>query len=383
MLDRAGPPAGSVERLVERFVGLARIDAVSRRERPVADAVRAALEELGLEVEEDAAGAGGPESSGNLICRVHGGGDLAVVAHMDTARPTAGMEPVVEADRIVSDGSTILGADNRAGVAAILHAVERVVRDGLATPGFTAVFTVCEETDMAGARSVELPEMVRMAVVFDSSLPPGAYIYRAYGARCFEVEVRGRASHAAIAPERGVDAIGVAARALAGLEVGRVDPETTVNVGRIEGGEAVNVVPSRCRVEGEVRSLRRDRVDALVDDVEARFRRAAGESGAEMELRSRWDFEPFAVDPESEVCERVRGALGRLGLAPEAVTSPGGSDANALNARGIPAVNVGIGAQNPHADDELILKRDLAATAELVLELVTGGPAGEREGNGG
>lgn len=366
------------ERLIELFSDLVRIDGVSGRERPVADYARGVLERLGLRVEEDRAGGGSAAAAaegavtGNLLCPVAGGGDLAVVAHLDTVLPTAGLEPVVGTGRITGRGAPILGADNRAGVAAILWAVERLVAAG-EPPAFTAAFTIREETDLAGARGIGLPDLVAMAVVFDSSLRPGHFIRRAYGARRFRAEVRGRAAHAAIAPEKGVHAIQAAARALAELPSGRVGRDTTVNAGLVRGGAAVNVVPDRCVVEGEIRSLSRAEVDRWTAGVESSFRRTADASGAGLAFEAEWEFEPYELPEDAPVCRRVAAALERLGYEPRAATSPGGSDANALNARGLPAVNVGIGAQNPHAEDEFILLEDLTAAGALALEVARGG----------
>lgn len=372
-------------RLLELFLDLVRIDAVSGRERPAADYVRGVLGGLGLTVEEgalkDEAGEPGEAASGNLVCPVAGGGEVAVVAHLDTVLSTAGLDPLVENGRVSARGAPILGADNRAGVAAILRAVERLVEGG-SPPPFTAAFTVREETDLAGARSLVLPESVKMVVVFDSSLAPGSFIRRAFGARWFRVEVTGRAAHAALAPERGVHAVQVAARALADLPMGRVESDTTLNVGRMSGGTALNVVPEVCVVEGEIRSLRRERVDSWLAAVDGVFRRSADAAGAEVEVTSAWEFEPFELPEDAAVCRRIAAAMHRQGLVPRAETSPGGSDANALNARGIPAVNVGIGAQNPHSRDELILLEDLETVADLVAEVATGEGVGAAAGEG-
>ncbi len=369
------------ERLIGLFTDLVRIDAVSGRERPVADYVRGVLEGLGLEVEEDGAGGGrygdgsgdGSDAAcGNLLCRAAGGGDVALLAHMDTVLTTAGLEPRVADGRVTARGAPILGADNRAGVAALLWAAERLCADG-SPPPFTAAFTIREETDLAGARSVALPGAVEMAVAFDSSLRPGHYIHRASGARSFRAEITGRSAHAAISPERGVDAVRTAARALVEIPAGRLDDGTSLNVGTVRGGSAINVVPDRCVLEGEVRSFSRAEVERWTEHAREILARACEASGAGLDFSTSWDFEPYEVPRNAPVCRRVASALARLDLAPRPASSPGGSDANALNARGLPTVNVGIGAQNPHSADEHILLEDLAAAGALAVELVRGG----------
>jgi tripeptide aminopeptidase len=356
------------ERLVQRFLEMAAIEGLSGREGAVAATVKRLLSRFGFEVEEEAAPPGGFQ--GNLICRVAGGGDTVLACHLDTARSTAGLVPVVHEDRLTSDGTTVLGVDNRAGVAILLDLAESVARGEVETGPFTLVFTVREETDLAGSRRLGLDPRWRQAYVFDSSLRPGKYIHGSYGAKRFDVWIEGRAAHAGIAPERGVDAIRIAARAIDGMSLGRLDAETTANIGRIEGGGAINTVPDEVRFEGEVRALTESRVDEIIGEIAGRCEQAASELGGTARLESAWDFHPFELDRTSRACRRLEDACRRVGLEPEPVFSSGGSDANWLNARGLPTVNVGIGAQNPHSNDELILLEDLEAAARIATALV-------------
>jgi tripeptide aminopeptidase len=363
--------SGSADsRLVEIFLDLVRIDGLSGREGGVADYVRIFLCGLGLEPREDGAGAATGGETGNLVCRVGSGGDIILLSHMDTARPTRDVVPVVSGGRITSDGSTILGADNRAGVAVLLFAAEQVARAGTAAD-FTLGFTIREEDDLAGSRLIELPDGVRMGITFDSSLRPGNVIREAFGAMRFQVRIGGRAAHSGLAPERGVSAIRIASEIVAGLGLGRLDAQTTANVGRISGGSALNVVPEQAGFEGEVRSLDETRIVSWIESLRAATESACDSHGAEGTVECAWDFRPFRVPQDSEVFARTRSAIQRAGLEAAASTSAGGSDANSLNARGLPTLNLGIGAENPHANDEFIRIEDLRAAAAIARGLMS------------
>lgn len=364
-------PAAIDPRLVELFLEAARIDAVSGRERPMADYLRRVCAALGMSVEEDDAGTNDGGNAGNVVSRAGSGGEIALLAHMDTARPTAGVRPIVHADRITSDGTTVLGVDDRVGIAVLLRAAERVLRGGGGRRDFTLAFTICEETTLAGSRQLRLPPSVRMAVLFDSSRRPGHFIARSYGAKRWTAEVAGRAAHAGLAPEKGISAIVATARAVARLPLGRLDEEATANVGMIGGGSALNVVPERALVEGEIRAIRPSRVEEIEAAFQRTFEEETAALGASLAWTSGWDFEPYNLDPESAVRRRVEDAIRAAGLTPTACVSAGGSDANSLNARGIPAINVGTGAQNPHGDDEFILLEDLAKSTEIALALLS------------
>jgi tripeptide aminopeptidase len=359
--------AGTTE-LVQGFLDLAVIEGLSGREGSVAAEVRRRLEALGLSVEEEPPADGGEQ--GNLVCPVNGGGGVVLGCHLDTARSTSGLRPVVHPDRVTSDGTTVLGVDNRAGVAVLLQLARAAVRREVAAGAFTLVFTVREETDLMGSRSLELRTPWRHAFVFDSSLRPGRYIFGSYGAKRFEGRVEGRAAHAGIAPERGADAIRAAAAAIAGMPLGRIDGETTANIGRVEGGAAINTVPDLATFEGEVRALTGERIDEVVAEIRGRSEQASRLFGTRAEVEAHWDFHPFRLEEDGPVCRRLDGALRRAGLDPEPAFSSGGSDANWLNARGLPTVNVGIGAQNPHSNDELILIEDLEAAFRIAACLV-------------
>lgn len=357
-------------RLTELFLELARLDGQSGKEAPVARYAAEFLRKFGFPAQADGAAAATGSNTGNVVCQVGGGGEFVLLAHMDTARNTAATKQVVTADRITSDGKGQLGADNRAGMAAILYAVERAVNTSSPLKPFTIAFTTQEETTMGGGLNLTLPPGVKRGFVFDSSLDPGSYAVASPGAAIWNAEVTGRPSHAGIAPEKGICAISIAARALAAFKFGRHDQDTTSNIGTISGGEATNVVPPSAKVKGEVRSLDISKVEPILEGLKAEFEKAAAAAGGSVKFSWAWDFKPYRHTESAPVCLAAAEAVKAAGLTPAAVPSHGGSDANSLNARGIETVNFGIGARNPHADDEYILLEHLAKASEIVWQLI-------------
>jgi len=360
----------SRQRLIDLFLQLAAINATSGAEKPVAEFIRTFLAERGLSSHEDEAHLVGDGNAGNLICQVGGGGEVVLLAHMDTARPTEELKVQIHADRITSDGTTILGADNRTGVAALLLALEQASSNPGDYIDFTVVFTICEEIGLCGSKHLTLDERIRTGYAFDSSLRPGHFIHATYGAVRFTAKVLGKAAHAGLEPEKGVNAIQAASRAISDMLLGRPESDLTVNIGTISGGSAVNVVPAETVVKGEVRGREKARVNDTVRQISERFAASAEQLGAAVDFTSTWDFEPYYVDAGHEAYQRLVTAIEAAGLEPVPHLSPGGSDANLLNAKGLPALNVGIGAQKPHSDDEFILIEDLVKSAGIARELL-------------
>ncbi|MCS6808489.1 MAG: M20/M25/M40 family metallo-hydrolase [Bacteroidota bacterium] len=357
-------------RIVEIFREVAVIPALSGRERPMADYIHNFISRLGLTSYEDNTFTRWNGDAGNILCPVAGGGNFIMTAHMDTPRPTADTKVIIDDEKITSDGTTALGVDNRAGVAILLYTLEKVVKENLPTRGFTIAFTTCEETTLDGSMHIPLRKEVEMAFVFDSSMRPGNFVCSSCGAIAFKATFLGKASHSGIAPEKGINAVLAAAKAITSIPLGRVDDTTTVNVGMIHGGEAVNVVPAQATLEGEVRSMDLERIEALSRTIHERFEASAREVGAELEFTARWDFTPYHITPEDRIFQEISHAIEKAGLKPQPYVSWGGSDANSFNRRGIKAVNIGIGAQNPHANTEFIYLEDLQKSADIALEII-------------
>jgi tripeptide aminopeptidase len=356
-------------RLVDIFKELIPIEGLSGHEKPVADYIKNFLNKQNLVVEEDNCQIYSKGNSGNIICKVGNGGNTAFLAHMDTARSTKNVHFVLSNDRIQSNGETILGVDNRAGIAILLYTIEKIIKNHKKMPDLTLAFTICEETSLAGSNNIKL-DNIEMAYIFDSSLRPGYFISKSYGAKSFKITVNGRAAHSGITPEKGVNAIQIAAKAINNLQLGKVDNYTTVNIGKINGGENINVIPAQTFIQGEVRSLTQESIDTKIKNVEHKFKSEAKNLKGEVEMTTCWEFEPFTTSSENEIYKRLLKVFKKVGLKPKPSTSAGGSDANSLNKRGIPALNLGIGAQNPHSNDEFILLEDLQKSAEIALQLI-------------
>ncbi|MCK9280703.1 MAG: M20/M25/M40 family metallo-hydrolase [Melioribacteraceae bacterium] len=358
------------KRLLEIFLDLAHIDSVSGNEKAVSLYIQNFLTNLRLSPYTDNSQSQTGSNTGNVICKINGGGNLLLSSHMDTARSTAGVKPQLLDDRITSDGTTVLGVDNRAGIAILLAATEHIINDKIETEPYTLVFPVCEETTLFGSRYMEIDREIKMGFVFDSYMNTGKFIASSYGAAGYKVKIKGKASHSGIAPEAGINAIVIAVNALSKIKTGRIDENTNANVGLLKGGSAVNVVPDNVEIEGEIRSVYKEKVLELIEETKEEFEKAAEALGGSVEFVWVWDFMPFKLKDDSLVYQKVKNAITKSGLTPEEKLSAGGSDANSYNGNGIEAVNLGIGAQNPHSNDEFILYEDFENAFKIAIELI-------------
>jgi tripeptide aminopeptidase len=362
------------ERLKALFLELVRIDSLSRREGRIAERLRTELAALGAEVEVDDAGAAVGGETGNVIAHVPGTGPgepLLLCAHMDTVEPGVGVKPVVEGDVIRTDGTTVLGGDDKSGVAIVCECV-RVCRElELPHPPLEVVFTICEEVGLQGAKHLDLGRVrARHGLVFDSDAV-GFVFTRAPGSNGIEVVVRGRAAHAGMAPERGISAIQVAADAVAGMRLGRIDAETTANLGLIQGGRAVNIVPEEVRIRGEARSHDAAKLDAQTAHMRECFERAAARHpGAVADVKVHRQYEAMHVSDDSRVMRLVRAAAREVGRTIESAGMGGGCDANVLNRRGLEVVNLGTGMREIHTTSEWLKVSDMVAAAEVTLSVI-------------
>lgn len=357
-------------RLIDLFLQTARINALSGNEKPLADFIKSFLTQYNYSVTEDDSWHYSKSNTGNLICKIGDGGNFLLSSHMDTARPTEGVKPLIDDEKITSSGDTVLGVDNRVGVTVLLYLLEKIAKEKIPVKDFTVVFTTCEETTLFGSKNLGVNGSIKKGFVFDSGYRPGNFIHSACGALGFKIRIIGKASHSGIAPEKGINALLVAAKSISKLPLGRIDEETTMNIGLIKSGSAVNVIPEFAELEGEVRSFDLKKAENYFNSLVNTFKEESESAGAKFELMYDWDFMPFTVPEDSEVYKETISALTKVGLTPTSKISLGGSDANSLNGKGIQSVNLGIGAQNPHSNDEFIFIEDLVKTAEIAFELV-------------
>lgn len=363
-----------VERLRRLFLELVQIDSLSRREGRIAERLAHEMRDLGATVEFDAAGTAVGGEVGNLIARLPGtaGGEaLLLCAHMDTVEPGTGVRPVVEDDVIRTDGTTVLGGDDKSGVAIVCECVRTCRERGIPHPPIDVVFTICEEVGLLGARHLDLERVrARQGLVFDSDAV-GFVFTRAPGNNHVEALIRGRAAHAGMAPEKGVSAIRVAAEAIVAMRLGRLDDETTANVGIIHGGRGFNVVPDEVHVRGEARSHDPRKLAAQVDHMRRCFEEAAARwPGASAEVTVTPMYEPMSVADDSAIMRLVHAAALRAGRAVTTAGMGGGCDANILNQRGLTVVNLGTGMRDIHTTREWVRVSEMAAAAEVTLAVI-------------
>lgn len=358
------------ERLTQLFLELTRIDAVSSQELPVAEYIMDFVGKLGLEASMDDAAKLSGGNAGNVIVPILGGGDFFLAAHMDTPRSTAGLKHCFHADRISSDGTTPLGVDDRGGVAEILYAVERAAKAGTLQPA-TLLFSVCEETTMAGSLSYKPAPGIKYGFVFDSFMRPGNFVQATCGMIQFVFHIKGKSAHAGIAPENGVNAIRIAAEAITGFPFGWRGRMANANIGVIRGGTGTNVVCDDVFLKGEIRSASREEGEACLQGIVEHFRRTCSKYGGSLDVEWEWDFRPYEIREDDIPYKRFARAAAACGL--EAVPQPtmGGSDANTYNHTGLKAINLGVGAQNPHGNDEFILYEDLQKASDIAYYLLT------------
>jgi tripeptide aminopeptidase len=364
-----------VSEVVDLFLELAALPSPPGSERAVADLVAGYLRDLALEVDEDDAAARIDAGAGNLLCRVpgrrDGGVPIFLCAHLDTVPPEAPLEPVVDDGIVRNAAGTILGADNKSAVAAMLEATRRIVNDGRPHAGLELLFTPKEEVGLVGAAAFDHERLeARLGYVYDQAAPIGEIILGAPFSQAMRVRFHGRASHSGMFPDEGRSAIQAAARAIADLRLGRVDEDSTANVGTIEGGSGGNIVPEWCTFVAEARSHDERKLADLVQEMLDAFTFAAGVTDCEVETELKKSYVGYRFRRDEPAVRLAHAALERAGHAPTYALSGGAADANVFNERGLPCVNLANGMTNIHTPEECIAVADLEAMVEVTLALV-------------
>ncbi|MDA8235194.1 MAG: M20/M25/M40 family metallo-hydrolase [Clostridia bacterium] len=362
------------KRLTNEFIELVKIDSLSRQERKVADVLKAKLSALGLEVVEDEAGSKTGGTAGNIIGRLPGkaeGPAIMFSAHMDTVEPGIGIQPVLKDGVFYSAGDTILGSDNKAGICSILEALRVIAEEGLPHPEIEVVFTIIEEQGLLGAKNLDYG-MLKAAhgYVLDSHGSAGTIIVRGPAQQKVEVHIRGRAAHAGLCPEEGISAIQVAALAINRMKLGRIDEETTANIGVITGGKAINIVPDMVHLKGEARSLQPGKMREQTEHMKRVLEEAAREFEAMVSVEIEDLYPEIDLGEDQAVVAAAVRAARNLGLEPKLEATGGGSDANIFNGQGIPVANLGIGMNKVHTTEENIAVADLVLNVRYVVEII-------------
>ncbi|MEW6534692.1 MAG: M20/M25/M40 family metallo-hydrolase [Candidatus Auribacterota bacterium] len=363
----------SPQRLTETFLELVKIDGVSRNEKAVKEYLCNDLKDYVLTIHEDTAYDNVDGNSGNLFMKVRGSEKSAptiiLSAHMDTINPTKGMEPIVTDTKIMSDGSTILGADNRLGVAIICEVIKSLQDNNERFGNIEIVFSICEEIGLLGIKNFDFNQLKgKNAYVLDAgNLSVGTIINQAPSAVRFTIEVKGRAAHAGIAPEKGLNAIVIAAKALARIRQGRLNDHCTLNIGSIHGGTATNIVPDNVSMRGEIRSYYQKEIDTIWTEVQTVFRDEVVSAGGEVFFKTEQDYDTYLINEDRSIIQYAKQAFsGKLSVVP----CFGGSDANIFNKNGIDAVVISVGNWEPHTNEEFVIIDEMISAAQWVYDII-------------
>jgi tripeptide aminopeptidase len=357
------------------MVRLCEIPSPSREEGLVAEVVRASLTALGAEVSEDDAAERIPAGCGNILARwpatVEGGVPIVFAAHLDTVPQTAPIEVTAVDGMLRNRNPAILGSDNKAAVAALLVALQHVVEEGRPHAGIELLFTPCEEIGLKGGAAFDVTRLTsRVGFVYDHTGDIGEIVFAAPSLRRLEAIFVGLAAHAGIIPEAGRSAIAAAANAIARMPLGRIDADTTANVGVIAGGTAANVVPELCTVVAEARSRdERALAGQLMAMLDA-LAWAASEGEVDLQTRVHDEFHGYRLSEGDLQVALASQALRACGRTPRLVPSGGGSDVNALLRNGFPCVNLCNGSMDVHTPNERISVASLVGMVEVTLAIV-------------
>jgi len=365
------------DRLVRLFLDLFHINAPALQEREVVAWTKAYLTGIGLEVHEDRGGEKIGGNANNVIAWLRGNlpdaPKVFLSAHFDTVEPTAGLV-VEERDGVFfSISDTILGADDKGGMAPAIEAVHALMESGEPHGDICLLFSCAEEIGLLGADAVDIDDLnLDFGYVLDTGPPVGSFVTRTATHDNLEILIHGRPAHAGKDPENGINAIQVAATAIQGMCLGRIGPETTANLGIIEGGTAVNVVCPFVKIRAEARSTSVEELDAQVAHMIQRFEEAARQWDTTVDIEHRRHYNSYEVPAEAMVVQVAVEASRKLGFEPVLRTTLGGSDANIYNAKGLHCIVLATGMEKIHTHDECISRESLLNTARLSYEILLG-----------
>ncbi len=363
------------ERLINEFLELVQIDSETKNETEIAKVLKVKFTDLGLEVIEDESKEKTGHGAGNLICNLKGTNDnvdtIYFTSHMDTVLPGKSIKPSIKDGYIISDGTTILGADDKAGIAAMLEAIRVLQENEIKHGDLQFIITAGEESGLVGARAFDQSLLTaKYGYALDSNGTVGDIIVAAPTQAKLYVVMKGKTAHAGVAPEKGVSAITLAAKAIAKMPLGRIDSETTANIGSFAGGQQTNIVCDHVEIHAEARSLVPEKMEIQVAKMKKAFETTAEELGGSAEIEVTIMYPGFKQKDGDQVVEVAREAAKSIGRKSELLESGGGSDANIFAGFGIPTVNLAVGYEEIHTTKERIAIDELVKTAELVTAIV-------------
>jgi len=364
--------------VVSYFLDLIVIDSESKKERAIADKLKKDMEELGAIVEEDDCGTKIDGNAGNLYAYFPGvinKKPILLCAHCDTVVPGKGIKPTIENGRIFTDGTTVLGGDDKSGIAEILMAIKQIKDKGIAHPPIEVLITVSEEIGLLGAKNFDISKLQADFGYALDSHQVGEVVIGAPSQNSLQINFYGKEAHAGVEPEKGINAICLAAEAITAMPKGRIDFETTCNIGIIQGGSATNIVPKEVLVKGEARSHNKVKLQKVCEEIEQavistvkQFNTDGAQASFQFELNK--EYEAFLIDRNAPVVALAEKALQNLHLPVDIKVGGGGSDANIFNAKGLPTVILGTGMNKVHTTDEDILVDELYRGTAFVEELI-------------
>ncbi|TCN22947.1 tripeptidase T [Mesobacillus foraminis] len=363
------------ERLLNEFLELVQIDSETKHEAEISKVLKQKFTDLGLEVYEDDTTAQTGHGAGNLICTLKGTKEgvepIYFTSHMDTVVPARGVKPSIKDGYVVTDGTTILGADDKTGLAVMLEIIRVLHEQQIPHGTIQFVITVGEESGLVGAKVLD-PSLLnaKYGYALDSDGKVGNVVVAAPTQAKIFAKIYGKTAHAGVAPEKGVSAITVAAKAIAKMPLGRIDEETTANIGRFQGGTQTNIVCDYVEILAEARSLVPEKMEAQVSKMKEAFETAANQMGGKAEVDVEVMYPGFKYGEGDLVVEIARKAAAKIGRSCELQKSGGGSDANVIAGFGIPTVNLAVGYEDIHTTNERMPIEELEKLGEMVIAII-------------
>ncbi|MBD8070369.1 tripeptidase T [Bacillus sp. PS06] len=363
------------DRIVEEFLELVQIDSETKFEAEIAMVLKEKFTSLGVEVVEDETTSVTGHGAGNLICTLpatkEGVDPIYFTSHMDTVVPGKGIKPSIKDGYVITDGTTILGADDKAGLAAMLEAIRLLKENKIEHGTIEFIITVGEESGLVGAKALD-PKLItaKFGFALDSDGKVGNIIVAAPTQAKVKAIIHGKTAHAGVAPEKGVSAITIAAKSIAKMSLGRIDEETTANIGRFEGGTQTNIVCDRVDILAEARSLVPEKMEAQVQQMKEAYEATAAQMGGSADVEITVMYPGFKFADGDHVVEVAKRAAAKIGRPSELLQSGGGSDANVIAGHGIPTVNLAVGYEDIHTTNEKMPIEELVKLTEMVVAII-------------
>ncbi|MFC4404280.1 M20/M25/M40 family metallo-hydrolase [Gracilibacillus xinjiangensis] len=362
------------ERVIQQFMELVKIDSETQYEREIANYLLRFFKKSGLTVLEDNTAKHTNHEAGNILAHYPGNTkkeSIYFTCHMDTVTPGKAIKPRIQNGFICSDGTTILGADDKAGIAAIMEAIQLLNEKQMEHGDIYFLITSGEESGLVGSRYFNEKSLpVKYGYALDSDGEVGQIITKAPSQVKLYATIYGKAAHAGVSPEKGISAISLTAKAITNMPLGRIDEETTANIGSFEGKGPTNVVCEQVLLIAEARSLSKDKLDKQVKAMTKALETTAESMGGNVDIKTEVMYPSYCFNEEDQVVKTAIRAVRNMGIEPATATSGGGSDANHLSGKGIPTINLAIGYENIHTTSERISTDQLVKIPELIIEIV-------------